>query len=174
MLLPGHTHTNDDTDLSMEALTNDAIALINTIYGDNYPPAIILVGHRCLILCSLWSYFKASSSNLSALLCSALFFIQNYSLGGSVAVHVAISGQIRELIGLIVLDVVEGRPFVFLFLNSLLWTFWLTNFLRYCHCVTQNDGSLFSKGAKCFPFIEESYTVGVHLLFFLTHINRLS
>lgn len=32
-----------------------------------------------------------------------------FSLGGAVAVHVAISGRIKELSGLIVLDVVEGN-----------------------------------------------------------------
>jgi hypothetical protein len=40
-----------------------------------------------------------------SLLRSSSFF---FSLGGSVAIHTAISGQIKELSGLIVLDVVEG------------------------------------------------------------------
>jgi len=71
----GDTHTDDDSDLSMETLTRDTIALIRALSADAPSSSIILVGH---------------------------------SLGGSLAVHVAISGQIRELCGLVVVDVVEG------------------------------------------------------------------
>ncbi|XP_047066710.1 protein phosphatase methylesterase 1-like [Lolium rigidum] len=40
----GKSTTSDDLDLSIETLTNDVIAAIQTLYGES-PPAIILVGH---------------------------------------------------------------------------------------------------------------------------------
>ncbi|KAG8064625.1 hypothetical protein GUJ93_ZPchr0004g38280 [Zizania palustris] len=70
----GKSTTSDDSDLSIETLSNDVIAIVRTMYGDS-PPAIILVGH---------------------------------SMGGSVAVHVAARKVIRNLHGLVVVDVVEG------------------------------------------------------------------
>ncbi len=101
MLLAGHTRTGDDSDLSIETLTSDVITLISTLYSASPSSPIILVGHRCapppvcvfLLVGKLTHRFSSS------------FFL---SLGGSVAIHAAISGQIKELSGLIVLDVVEG------------------------------------------------------------------
>ncbi|KAF0893212.1 hypothetical protein E2562_023232 [Oryza meyeriana var. granulata] len=70
----GKSTTSDDSDMSIETLSSDVIAVLHTLYGDS-PPAIILVGH---------------------------------SMGGSVAVHVAARKVIRNLHGLLVVDVVEG------------------------------------------------------------------
>uniref|UniRef100_A0A0D9W5D9 Protein phosphatase methylesterase 1 n=1 Tax=Leersia perrieri TaxID=77586 RepID=A0A0D9W5D9_9ORYZ len=70
----GKSATSDDSDLSIETLSSDVIAVLHTLYGDS-PPAIILVGH---------------------------------SMGGSVAVHVAARKVLRNLHGLVVVDVVEG------------------------------------------------------------------
>uniref|UniRef100_A0A0E0H1A6 Protein phosphatase methylesterase 1 n=1 Tax=Oryza nivara TaxID=4536 RepID=A0A0E0H1A6_ORYNI len=70
----GKSTTSDDSDLSIETLSSDVIAVLHTLYGDS-PPAIILVGH---------------------------------SMGGSVAIHVAAKKVIRNLHGLVVIDVVEG------------------------------------------------------------------
>nr|CAE01494.1 P0041A24.6 [Oryza sativa Japonica Group] len=69
----GKSTTSDDSDLSIETLSSDVIAVLRTLYGDS-PPAIILVGH---------------------------------SMGGSVAIHVAAKKVIRNLHGLVVIDVVE-------------------------------------------------------------------
>jgi protein phosphatase methylesterase 1 len=41
----GKSTTSDDSDLSIETLSSDVIAVLRTLYGDS-PPAIILVGHR--------------------------------------------------------------------------------------------------------------------------------
>ncbi|KAI3972847.1 hypothetical protein MKX01_019505 [Papaver californicum] len=40
----GKSSTEDDSDLSIETLRNDVLAVINAMYGDS-PPAIVLVGH---------------------------------------------------------------------------------------------------------------------------------
>ncbi|KAJ3675324.1 hypothetical protein LUZ60_004366 [Juncus effusus] len=70
----GKSSTDNDSDLSIQTLCNDVIAVIKTMYGDS-PPAIILAGH---------------------------------SMGGSVAVHVSAKKEIKNIHGLIVIDVVEG------------------------------------------------------------------
>ncbi|KAG9456866.1 hypothetical protein H6P81_001374 [Aristolochia fimbriata] len=46
MDLRGHgmTSTDNDSDLSIDTLCNDVVALMNAMYGDS-PPAIVLVGH---------------------------------------------------------------------------------------------------------------------------------
>ncbi|KAJ1390852.1 Alpha/Beta hydrolase fold [Sesbania bispinosa] len=41
----GKSLTEDDLDLSVETMCNDALAVIKELYGDS-PPAIVLVGHR--------------------------------------------------------------------------------------------------------------------------------
>uniref|UniRef100_A0A0A9YJP2 Protein phosphatase methylesterase 1 n=1 Tax=Lygus hesperus TaxID=30085 RepID=A0A0A9YJP2_LYGHE len=69
----GDTFTKDDTDLSIETLTNDVVSVINEVVSEGTP--LILVGH---------------------------------SLGGSVAVHVGHHPGIHSIVGLIVIDVVEG------------------------------------------------------------------
>lgn len=40
----GMSQTDDDTDISIERLCEDVLAVIKTLYGDD-PPAIVLVGH---------------------------------------------------------------------------------------------------------------------------------
>ncbi|KAL8593868.1 hypothetical protein ACOMHN_018080 [Nucella lapillus] len=70
----GDTVTSDDSDLSAERLSLDVKEVIESLYGDE-PPPIILIGH---------------------------------SMGGAIAVHVASQGFIPTLLGLCVIDVVEG------------------------------------------------------------------
>jgi protein phosphatase methylesterase 1 len=52
----GNTHTSNDSDLSIETLTNDVITLLGTLYpaSSSSPSPIILVGHRSasLFACS--------------------------------------------------------------------------------------------------------------------------
>ncbi|XP_025085238.1 protein phosphatase methylesterase 1-like [Pomacea canaliculata] len=70
----GDTVTTDDTDLSADRLSSDVRDIIETYFGDD-PPPVILIGH---------------------------------SMGGAIAVHVAVQQFISSLIGLCVIDVVEG------------------------------------------------------------------
>ena len=70
----GDTRTSDDLDLSIETLTDDVRALIDTLYPRD-PPSIILIGH---------------------------------SMGGAIAVHVAAERLLPSLVGIVVVDVVEG------------------------------------------------------------------
>jgi len=41
----GDTHTDDDSDLSLETLAQDMAALLKTLYGDNMPD-LFIAGHR--------------------------------------------------------------------------------------------------------------------------------
>jgi len=41
----GGTVTEDDSDLSLQTLSNDLVVLLKTMYGDKMP-IIFLVGHR--------------------------------------------------------------------------------------------------------------------------------
>ncbi|XP_070198027.1 protein phosphatase methylesterase 1-like [Littorina saxatilis] len=70
----GDTETSDDADLSADRLSKDVKEVIESLYGED-PPPIILIGH---------------------------------SMGGAIAVHVASQNYIPSLIGLCVIDVVEG------------------------------------------------------------------
>jgi len=77
----GATRTSDDTNMSLETFVNDAIDLISTLFNDfSSGRKIILVGH---------------------------------SMGGSIAAHVAKrlsqpDSPVKNLVGLVVVDVVEG------------------------------------------------------------------
>eukprot|EP00871_Galdieria_phlegrea_P002640 jgi/Galph1/3377/GphlegSOOS_G2014.1 len=71
----GDTFVDDEGDLSSERQVEDALHLLETIYGAVQFPPLILTGH---------------------------------SMGGAIAVRVAVSGRIPRLLGLVVIDVVEG------------------------------------------------------------------
>jgi protein phosphatase methylesterase 1 len=45
LLLTGGTVTDDDSDLSLDTLSNDLVVLLKALYGDKMP-VIFLVGHR--------------------------------------------------------------------------------------------------------------------------------
>ncbi|KAL0583566.1 hypothetical protein ABG067_006484 [Albugo candida] len=71
----GDTHTKDDTDLSIQTLTTDAVEIIKMITSTDQNASIVLVGH---------------------------------SLGGSIAVRTAARNELGNLVGVMVIDVVEG------------------------------------------------------------------
>lgn len=66
--------------------------------GDDQAPAIVLLGHRYNRQCVLHK------------LCVCVLFTY-CSMGGAIAVRVAAAGLIPSLVGLAVIDVVEGEPF---------------------------------------------------------------
>jgi len=70
----GLTKTQNDNDLSVETLTDDAVKLSNLLFSEK-DYQIILVGH---------------------------------SMGGAIAAHASNTNKIKNLIGLVVIDVVEG------------------------------------------------------------------
>ncbi|KAL0275892.1 UNVERIFIED_CONTAM: hypothetical protein PYX00_003613 [Menopon gallinae] len=70
----GSTKTDDDFNLSAQQLSKDVGDIIETMYGDD-PPPVIIMGH---------------------------------SMGGAIAVHTAHNNFVPSLIGLVVIDVVEG------------------------------------------------------------------
>lgn len=45
-LCSGDTHTKDDTDLSIQTLTTDAVEIIKMITSTDQNASIVLVGHR--------------------------------------------------------------------------------------------------------------------------------
>ncbi|KAH1223232.1 Protein phosphatase methylesterase 1 [Glycine max] len=87
----GKSLTEDDLDLSVETMCNDVLAVIKELYSDS-PPAIILVGHSCIILLTI----------------IGKKLLHHQSMGGSIAVHVAARRSLSALAGLVVVDVVEG------------------------------------------------------------------
>ena len=75
----GETVTEDDGDLSAESMASDVVNLTQRITG---------------------------STELSTL---PPVVLVGHSMGGALAVHAALSGQIDNLVGLCILDVVEGK-----------------------------------------------------------------
>ena len=75
----GETVTEDDGDLSAESMASDVVNLTQRITG---------------------------STELSML---PPVVLVGHSMGGALAVHAALSGQIDNLVGLCILDVVEGK-----------------------------------------------------------------
>ena len=94
---------------------SDVAQVIAAVYNDD-PPPIFLIGHRqtqqqqhvyCTVcdvnlLTNLRSYMQQIRSVAN---CVCLLF----SMGGAVAVHVAAKQLVTSLIGLAVIDVVEGQ-----------------------------------------------------------------
>ncbi|XP_055082414.1 protein phosphatase methylesterase 1 [Periophthalmus magnuspinnatus] len=70
----GDSKVRDPDDLSAETMAKDVGKVVESLYGDN-PPPIMIIGH---------------------------------SMGGAIAVHTASANLIPSLIGLCVIDVVEG------------------------------------------------------------------
>jgi len=71
----GYTTTLDDSDYTLERLSNDLVDIVLALYPDQLPKEIILCGH---------------------------------SLGGAVVSHVAFNQHLKNVLGVAVLDVVEG------------------------------------------------------------------
>lgn len=87
----GDTTTQDETDMSAAVLSKDVGDVISAYYGEEAPP-IILIGHR-------WPFCT----------CSLIYLCLYLSMGGAIAVHTAHHNLVPSLIGLVVIDVVEGE-----------------------------------------------------------------
>ncbi|KAK6061058.1 hydrolase, alpha/beta domain protein, partial [Cooperia oncophora] len=74
----GKTHTKDEKDLSVERQTRDIIAIYNAVFG-------------------------AECQEDPPLVC-----VVGHSMGGALAVHVVATDEIPNVVGLVVIDVVEG------------------------------------------------------------------
>uniref|UniRef100_A0A915JTR2 protein phosphatase methylesterase-1 n=1 Tax=Romanomermis culicivorax TaxID=13658 RepID=A0A915JTR2_ROMCU len=86
----GDSVTDDDYDLSVDTQAHDVEDIIHEL---KLKSSIFLMGHR---LVSLLNFLNRSLQPLF------------YSMGGAIAVHVASRNKIDSLIGLAVIDVVEG------------------------------------------------------------------
>lgn len=81
-------------------LIRDIGGVAKALYGDEAPPTV-LMGHRYNILCPYYVLYGGTLSLSLSLLPT--------SMGGAIAMRVAAAALVPSLVGLAVIDVVEGE-----------------------------------------------------------------